>query len=61
MANNKKYPFVDMKIGDFVRLHYTKQSDLSRAQMVCHQAGRNKDFKFKTKQVNFMLEVLRVS
>ena len=61
MANTKKYPFVDMKIGDFHRLHFSKKSQACRAQAVAHVTARNKDFVLQTKVINFMLEVLRVS
>lgn len=60
MANKRKYPFTVMKVNEFVRLHFDKKMDAARAQVVCHQAGRNKGYVFNTKTVNFMLEVTRI-
>ena len=60
MANKTKYPFVNMKAGDFKRLHFNNLRDAARAQMVCHVNGRLKGFKFRTEVINFMLEVTRI-
>jgi len=61
MANKTKYPFSGMSIGESKMIEYDTAMNAAKAQRGCFNVARYTGFKFRTRVMDSILTVTRIS
>jgi len=61
MANHIKYPFSSMSLGETKMIEFETSVDASKAQRACFGVSRYTGFKFRTRVMDSILTITRIS